>query len=687
MFSYDVFFSYRHRPLDSEITQKLFNLAENYHLPASLREKGMHGVRRAFRDTEELPVSRILTDTIDKALRSTDCLIVVCSTDTPSSEWVDREVATFIELGRADHIFPILISGDPETSFPASMKLIPDIEDRLMDIRVGGNDTRKMMSLAEREMLKVIACVAGCTEDELIRENGIEQNRRVVKRAVSAAAVFILILAVSVSLMIRARNYRNEAEKREAASMKILNELTYGLPDRLSDVPGSYSRIRDILHSNTEDINKILRLTRNRESGEYEAAVNYEKQATAENVLGMHDEALDSENTAISIFETLEKSGYEKAGTGTASAYNNRAIILNSAGRYDEAGADYDKAIDLQQALGSGDRLVLARMIFNSGSNAVDMGDGDLAAERFDQSLELLYNMERSADVLDALSTLEYNYGVLLYRSGLYDDAAGMLSDACDDLNDLIRMNDTHQNRSNYVQATSMLAACLTDAGKYEDADRYYDDAIGAAEVLAQDEENISYQQILAELYNNRGLSRNIRGDYDAADEDYDAASAVYEKIYIKTGSDPDHAAYAVSLLNTGENAFKAHEYDRSKQFFIRGLGEYSQVSESLGEYHRAQYLAWRSYYELIHLREYNAALASASSAFELQPNNMLVKLNYAYACLYSGNSERAVGLFREIASSGLGEVDTIKRDLEAQEDAGMISDEINAVINELQLF
>ena len=36
MFDYDVFFSYRHRPLDSEITQKLFNLAENYRLPASL---------------------------------------------------------------------------------------------------------------------------------------------------------------------------------------------------------------------------------------------------------------------------------------------------------------------------------------------------------------------------------------------------------------------------------------------------------------------------------------------------------------------------------------------------------------------------------------------------------------------------------------------------------------------------
>jgi tetratricopeptide (TPR) repeat protein len=687
MYDYDIFFSYRHRPLDSEITQKLFNLAENYRLPASLREKGMHGVRRAFRDTEELPVSRILTDTIDKALHSTDCLVVVCSTDTPSSEWVDREVATFIELGRADHVFPILISGDPETSFPASMKLIPDIMDRLMDIRAAGNDRKRMMLLASTEMLRVIACVAGCTEDELLREHRMEQNRLTVKRAACCAAAFVLILAVSLSLMIRARNFRNEAEKREAASMQILNELTYGLPDRLADVPGAYSRIRDILYSNTEDINKILRLTKNREAGEYEAAVNYEKLATAESVLGMHDKALESENTAISLFETLAGAGYERAESGAASGYNNRAIILNSAGRYEEAGADYDKAISMQKALETSDKLILARMLFNCGANAVDMGDGNFAAENFEQSLELLGGIERSADALDALSMVKYNYGVLLYRSGLYDDASVMLADAYDDLNELMGINDSIHNRSSYVQTASMLAACLTDSGKYDEADRYYEEAIKAAEILAQDEENISYQQILAELYNNRGLSRNIRGDYDAADEDYDAASAVYEKIYIKTGSDPDHAAYAVSLLNTGENAFKAHEYDRSKQFFIRGLGEYSQVSESLGEYHRAQYLAWRSYYELIHLREYNAALASASSALELQPDNMLVKLNYAYACLYSGNSERAVGLFREIASSGLGEVDTIKRDLEAQEDAGMVTDEINAVINELQLF
>ena len=95
-FKYDIFFSYRHKNLDSIITQKSFHFVEGYRLPKALRRKGYPNIRRAFRDTEELSVSRVLTDTIDSALRSTNCLIIVCSTDTPSSEWVDREVETFI---------------------------------------------------------------------------------------------------------------------------------------------------------------------------------------------------------------------------------------------------------------------------------------------------------------------------------------------------------------------------------------------------------------------------------------------------------------------------------------------------------------------------------------------------------------------------------------------------------------
>ena len=172
-FVYDAFFSYRHRPLDNEITQKTFNALESYRLPKALREKGFADIRRAFRDTEELPVSRILTDTIDKALRSTNCLIVVCSTDTPESEWIDREVQTFIELGRAEHIYPLLITGDPERSFPPSLKLVPDVMDRVMDIRSPGNDVKKMMAREETELLRVIAGLEKPDEGRIIRPDSL----------------------------------------------------------------------------------------------------------------------------------------------------------------------------------------------------------------------------------------------------------------------------------------------------------------------------------------------------------------------------------------------------------------------------------------------------------------------------------------------------------------------------------
>ena len=75
-FKYDVFFSYRHKPLDAEITEKVFHWFENYRLPPSLKEKGAKDIERAFRDTEELPVRRILTETIDEALKSSNALVV-----------------------------------------------------------------------------------------------------------------------------------------------------------------------------------------------------------------------------------------------------------------------------------------------------------------------------------------------------------------------------------------------------------------------------------------------------------------------------------------------------------------------------------------------------------------------------------------------------------------------------------
>ena len=690
-FSYDIFLSYRHKPLDETITRRVFNALESYSLPKTLHDRGCPDIQRVFRDTEELAVREILTETIDEALLSTNCLVVVCSTDTPSSEWVDREVNMFIRMGRAERIYPLLISGDPERSFPPSLKLVPDVMNRLMDARSKDNDPSAIMARAETALLKVVADIAGCDDDELLREHVLRRNRRSAARTLTALGILAAIVGISMGLMRMASNYRDTARVREEASMRILNELTYSLPDHLTNVPGAYSRIEHILRRNTEDLNAIARLSENREAAEFEAAANYEKLAAAERVLGAYGEAIASEDEAIRIFKELSEEKFVNSGRALASAYNNRGSILNAAGRYEEASADYEKAIGLLTEAGyslimpeAGDALLLGNVYFNAGANAVNLGDHALAKEYFDASLSVLGQMEEEPESVGALAKVNYNYGVLLYREGNYAAAEEKLSAACRLFEALRERTDSLQNRSDHVRAGSLLAACLSDRGRFEEADEYYSQAVAAAEELAQDEDNVEFRRLLAEVYNNWGLCYSTRGDWASADRYYGLAADVCRQMMEKTGSAADTAQYALALLNIGENAFKAGEYERSRAMFEAGLERYGAVCESLGTYDTAQFYAWQSYYRLIHERDAEAALSDGLTAWQMQPDSVLVELNLAYACLYCGYYEDADELFMQVASLGSGQAEAIRRDLEAQKRAGLESEHTEVVLEML---
>ena len=679
---YDFFFSYRHKPLDGEITQKTFNLVESYRLPRAIREQGCEDVRRAFRDTEELPVSRILTDTIDQALRSTRCLIVVCSTDTPSSEWIDREVATFIELGKAEHIYPLLITGDPERSFPPSLKLVPELEGRIMDIRTPGNNVKKMMAKAETELLRAISDIAGCTEAELLREHKLRKNRRFAARTAAGLAAFAAVAGISLGLMNLAESYRDTAQRREAASMRILSELTYSLPDHLTNVPGAYSRIAGILERNTEDINAILRLSSDRDGAESEAAANYEKLANANAVLGRYEEALSAQETAIKSFEELMLRGAEGSGEKLASAYNNLGTLYHTAGHYEDAAKAYRLAIVRQTAAGRDDQR-LAELYLNAGANATDAGDAEEAARCFDTCIALLDNTGEDKNP-ETAARVHQNYGVLLYRAGRYAEAEEHLREAFAYREQLLAQVDSLQNRARAVQTLGMLACVLRDAGEYEEADSAFALAIEQAELLAQDEENTVYQSYLAELYNNRALSLNMRGDYRGADALYERAAEINCALADKTGNPYDQAKAALYLLNIGENAFKLGDYARSRTYFEEGLRSYEQALDGLGDYDLAQYQAWLCYYLLIHERDPFAAFDAGYAGYELMPDDVLVRMNLGYACLYCGYDADADMLLGEVAAIGAGQAETIRRDLEAQQAAGLASDHLPALLAEL---
>lgn len=117
---YKVFISYSHQ--DKAFAKWLQKGIENYTIPKKLREKYPQLPedlkRTVFRDDEELSSASVLSDTLLKALKDSECLIVVCSPQSANSRWVEEEIAYFQSIKDKDKIFTIIKSGEPEDVLP-----------------------------------------------------------------------------------------------------------------------------------------------------------------------------------------------------------------------------------------------------------------------------------------------------------------------------------------------------------------------------------------------------------------------------------------------------------------------------------------------------------------------------------------------------------------------------------------
>ena len=95
---YNAFISYRHAPLDSAIATHVQRKLEHFHVPHKLKKKlKREKITRIFRDKDELPITSDLSNTIEEALFNSDFLIVLCSTNTHLSTWVEREIKLFLQ--------------------------------------------------------------------------------------------------------------------------------------------------------------------------------------------------------------------------------------------------------------------------------------------------------------------------------------------------------------------------------------------------------------------------------------------------------------------------------------------------------------------------------------------------------------------------------------------------------------
>lgn len=212
--TYRAFLSYSRA--DDSLAHWLHRALEAYRTSKSLVGKYGHPLPRKlspiFRDRTDLNSGGELSEKIKAALADSDALIVLCSPAAAQSVWVNREVEAFLALGRKDRIFPVIASGNPNSSdpntecFPPALRGLGLIAADLRQIK--RSDGRLIGDGKEGGRLKLISGLLGVTLDALIQRER-QRQRFLIIYSTTAAAVFLL-LAIAATVL---GYYANENRK------------------------------------------------------------------------------------------------------------------------------------------------------------------------------------------------------------------------------------------------------------------------------------------------------------------------------------------------------------------------------------------------------------------------------------------------------------------------------------------
>jgi MTH538 TIR-like domain (DUF1863) len=213
---YWAFISYsRH---DEGWAKRLHGFLETYRIPRELVGRTVHGrviPRRLlpiFRDRDEFAGGSDLGVRIGDALAASRSLVVICSPYAAASKWVDREIARFKTIGKSDHIFPLIVAGEPFASenpdanlpecFPKSLRFTLDANGAVTTARSEplAADAREGMDGWKNACLKLIAGILGVRFDELRQRERARQRRLKLMRAALAALAAVLVGASYVGL-------------------------------------------------------------------------------------------------------------------------------------------------------------------------------------------------------------------------------------------------------------------------------------------------------------------------------------------------------------------------------------------------------------------------------------------------------------------------------------------------------
>lgn len=228
---YFAFISYQRG--DEKWADWLCRKLEHYRLPVHLRKENPslpREIRPIFRDKLEL-AGGVLADEIRSALDGSRFLIVICSPRSAQSIWVNKEVQTFIEMGRARQIIPFIIEGTPFSEDDGTECFTPAVRDLRGQDEILGININEMGR--DAAAVKVVATMFGLKFDTLWQRYQREQRKR--RRLIIGGALLFALLSLGIGLYIARQNAALEAANREITSERDRANLERDRAERANE--------------------------------------------------------------------------------------------------------------------------------------------------------------------------------------------------------------------------------------------------------------------------------------------------------------------------------------------------------------------------------------------------------------------------------------------------------------------
>lgn len=683
LFQYYAFISYSHH--DEGWSKWLHKNLETYSAHQKLKAKDERfsnlpdRIYPVFRDREELAASSDLPERIKEALKQSRFLIVICSPNAAQSRWVNEEILEFKALGREKQILTLIVDGEPNAStklevqlkecFPEALRYKFEVSNQVSEKHFEpiAADARPDKDGKRNAFLKLIA---GLLEIPFSALKQRDQERQ-IRFMLSIGTVMGLIIIIVSSLGFFAWVQRNDAidqrkraEHQKTMALNAIKKLTYELPDRLEQLPGTLNLSKTLFEENVELLDKVLKFEADTPEAQRDRFTNFSRMGDRWFRMGELTKANDAYVRAEEIIANLvtQYPGNGLWESDLSLARRHLGDVLAEENKWDKALAIFTKVLEIDKKVAESNlsepdaqwRLSISHSQVGRALRALNKPDKAL------NEYEMAWNAAERGLAIDPsnrglqreLSVLKERIGDVLHDQGKHEDAIKRYAEAIQITRYLVEKDPENLELKRDLVVTKKRIANILGKDQYiQEAIDLYEDVISqASELVAQNSDNTQLKVDLADTLEKRGDFWADRNEYYNAELDYQGAFGLRLELAKIDSSRLSWQLEPASILLKLGNVYGSNQYTKA----LIQYGKAREVLEELYAIHpddtRIKDHLAETYFRIAFAELYNhrpkEAIYAAGMGLKLLPDSANIKVLLAHAYLFDNQYQKAEALY-----------------------------------------